>query len=135
MLLAPMNRFLPAWMLLCIGWMLILPSNGQDSFAGIDLLYPEFAHPQRDALAAIKRRDFRFITTDRHESVPGVERYPRLKAIQGTKFIKQRFRLFATRSQNFSFNLRARAYAYDYNRTLLRYLLKQRPKADVLQRR
>jgi hypothetical protein len=128
MLLAPMNRFLPACMLLFIGWTLASPTNGQDSFAGIDLLYPEFAHPQGDALAAIKRRDFRFITTDRHKTVPGVERYPRLKEIYGTKFIKQRFRIFATRSQNFSFNLRARTYAYDYNRTLLRFLLKQRPK-------
>jgi hypothetical protein len=135
MLFAAMNRFLPACIFLCIGWMLILPANGQDSFAGIDLLYPEFAHPQADALAAIKQRDFRFIITDRHKTAPGVERYPRTKAIHGTKFIKQRFRLFATRSQNFSFNLRARAYAYDYNQTLLHYLLKQRPKANVLQQR
>ena len=42
-------------MLLFIGWTLASPTNGQDSFAGIDLLYPEFAHPQGDALAAIKR--------------------------------------------------------------------------------
>ena len=130
-----MNRFLAACIFLCLGWMLVPPATGQDSFAGVDLLYPEFAHPQRDAIAAIKRRDFRFITTDRHKTVPGVERYPRLKAIHGTKFIRQRFRLFATRSQNFSFNLRARAYAYDYNRTLLRYLLKQDAKTDVLQQR
>jgi hypothetical protein len=128
MLLAPMNRFLPACIFLYIGWMLVPPANGQDSFAGIDLLYPEFAHPQEDALAAIQRRDFRFVTTDRHKTVPGVERYPRLKATHGTKFIKQRFRLFATRSQNFSWNLRARAYAQDYNQTLLQYLLKERPK-------
>ena len=123
-----MNRFLPACMLLFIGWTLVSPTNGQDSFAGVDLLYPEFAHPQEDAQAAIKRRDFRFITTDRHKTVPGVERYPRLKAIHGTKFIKQRFRIFATRSQNFSFNLRARVYADAYNRTLLRYLLKRHSK-------
>jgi hypothetical protein len=128
MLLAPMNRFLAACMLLFIGWTLVSPTNGQDPFAGVDLLYPEFAHPQEDARAAIERRDFRFITTDRHKTVPGVERYPRLQASYGTKFIKQRFRIFATRSQNFSFNLRARAYAGAYNQTLLRYLLKQHSK-------
>lgn len=128
MLLAPMNRFLAACMLLLIGWTLVSPTNGQDSFPGVDLLYPEFAHPQEDAQAAIKRRDFRFITTDRHKTVPGVERYPRLKAIYGTRFIKQRLRIFATGSQNFSFDLRARAYAYAYNQTLLRYLLKRHSK-------
>jgi hypothetical protein len=128
MLLAQMNRFLAACMLLFIGWTLVSPTNGQDSFAGVDLLYPEFAHPQKDDQAAIKRGDFRFITTDRHKTVPGVERYPRLKAIHGTRFIKQRFRIFATGSQNFSFNLRARAYAYAYNQTLLRYLLKRHSK-------
>ena len=115
-------------MFLFIGWALVSPTNGQDSFAGVDLLYPEFAHPQQDARAAINRGDFRFITTDRHKTVPGVERYPRLKAIHGTRFIKQRFRLFATGSQNFSFNLRARAYAYAYNQTLLHYLLKRHSK-------
>jgi hypothetical protein len=103
-------------------------ANGQDSFSGVDLLYPEFAHPEKDALAAIKRRDCRFIMIDRRGTVPGVERYPRLKATYGSKFIKQRFRIFATRSQNFSFNLRARTYAHDYNQTLLRYMLERRPK-------
>jgi hypothetical protein len=125
MLRAAMNRLLPAWTLLFIGWTLVSPANGQDAFPGVDLLYPEFAHPQEDARAAIKRGDFRFITTDRRNTVPGVERYPRLKATYGVKFIKQRFRLFASRSQNFSFNLRARAYASDYNQTLLRHLLKR----------
>ncbi len=123
-----MNRFLPACMLLFIGWTLGPPAKGQDSLAGVDLLYPEFAHPREDARAAIRRRDFRFITTDRHKTVPGVERYPRLKATYGTQFIQQRLRIFATRSQNFSFNLRARAYAFDYNQTLLHHLLTQRPK-------
>ncbi len=128
MLPAPMIRFLPACMLLFIGCALVLPASGQDSFAGVDLLYPEFAHPEEAAQVAIKRRDFRFIRTDRHDTVPGVERYPRLKEIYGTKFIRQRFRIFVTSSENFSYNLRARAYASDYNRTLLRYLLKERAK-------
>ena len=100
-------------------------AHGQDAFGGVDLLYPEFAHPQPDAQAAIKRGDFRFIVTDRHQTAPGVERYPRLKEIYGTKVIRQRFRIFATRSQNFSFNLRARAYAEAYNRTMLHYLLRE----------
>ena len=128
MLLAPMNRFLPVCLLLFIGWTLASPTNGQDSFAGIDLLYPEFAHPREDALAAVERRDFRFIMIDRQGTVPGLERYPQLKATYGTRFIKQRFRIFATRSQNFSFNLRARTYAHEYNQTLVRYLLEWRPK-------
>jgi hypothetical protein len=123
-----MNRPLPVLLIFGVGFALIPLATGQDSLAGVDLLYPEFAHPQEDALVAIKRRDFRFITIDRRETVPGVERYPQLKATYGTKFIKQRFRIFATRSQNFSFNLRARAYAYDHNQTLVRYLLERRPK-------
>ena len=103
-------------------------ANGQDSFRGVDLLYPEFAHPREDALAAIKRHDFRFIMIDHRGTVPGAEHYPQLKATYGTRFIKQRFRIFATYSQNFSFNLRARAYAHDYNQTLVRYLLEWRSK-------
>lgn len=121
-----MNRFLPACILLFIGMALASPLPGQDSFAGIDLLYPEFAHPREDALAAIKNRDFRFVATDRHRTTPGLERYPRLKEIYGTKIIRQRLRIFTTRSQNFSFNLRARTYAHQYNQTLLSYLLKRR---------
>ena len=105
MLRAAMNRFLPACTLLFIGWTLVLPTNGQDAFSGVDLLYPEFAHPQEDARAAIARRDLRFVATDRRHTAPGVERYPRLKEINGTKVIKQRFRIFASRSQNFSWHL------------------------------
>jgi hypothetical protein len=123
-----MKRLLPFLLILGVGFGRIPLANSQDSFSGVDLLYPEFARPGEDALAAIKRRDFRFIMIDRRGTVPGVERYPRLKATYGTKFIKQRFRLFATRSQNFSFNLRARTYAHDYNETLVRYLLESRPK-------
>ena len=106
-----MKRLLPVLLILGIGFVRIPLANGQDSFSGVDLLYPEFAHPREDAFAAIERRDFRFIMIDRQGTVPGVERYPQLKATYGTKFIKQRFRIFATRSQNFSFNLRARTYA------------------------
>jgi hypothetical protein len=122
-----MKRLLPVLLILGIGFVRIPLANGQDSFSGVDLLYPEFAHPREDALAAIKRRDFRFVMIDHSGSVPGVERYPRLKAVYGTRFIKQRFRIFATRSQNFSFNLRARNYAHDYNQTLVHYLLERRP--------
>ena len=126
MLPASMNRFLAASIFFFIAVGLAVPVHGQDSFAGIDLLYPEFAHPRADALAAIKRRDFRFIAIDRQKNTPGVERYSPLRKKYGIKFIRQRFRIFTTRSQNFSFNLRARAYAYDYNQTLLEYLLKRR---------
>jgi hypothetical protein len=128
MLRAPMNRFLPACILLLAGTAFFSPARAQDSFQGVDLLYPEFAHPQEDALAAIKARDYRFVTTDRAGTVPGAERYPRQVEIYGTKVIRQRLRIFVTRSQNFSFNLRARNYATAYNRTLLQYLLKQKAK-------
>ena len=121
-----MNRFLAACIFFFIGVALAWPVHGQDSLASIDLLYPEFAHPREDAQTAIKQRDYRFIATDRRGTAPGVERYPRLKEIYGVKLIKQRFRIFTTRSQNFSFGLRARAYAYAYNQTLLKYLLKRR---------
>ncbi len=120
-----MNRFWTACILLFVGIALASPLQSQDSFEGVDLLYPEFAHPHEDALAAIKQRDFRFVATDRHKTTPGADRYARLKEVYGTKIIRQRFRIFTTRSQNFSWNLRARAYANDYNQTLLQYLLMQ----------
>ncbi len=126
MLPALMIRFLPACIFLFVGMALASPIHAQDSFAGIDLLYPEFAHPQEDARAAIAKRDYRFVATDRHKTTPGIEPYPRLKEIYGTKVIRQRFRIFTTRSQNFSFNLRARAYATEYNQTLASYLLERR---------
>jgi hypothetical protein len=128
MLPAPMNRLLRAILVLSIG--LAFPSfaTAQDSFSGVDLLYPELAHPQEDAKAALKQRDFRFIAIDRYgKDVPGLERFPRLKQIHGTKFVRQPFRIFATRSQNFSFALRARAYANEYNGIILRYL-RERPR-------
>lgn len=128
MLLAPMKRLLPLLLIFGVGIVRAPLACGQEAFTGVDLLYPEFAHPGEDALAAIKRRDFRFIMIDRRGTVPGVERFPQLKAIYGTKFIRQRFRIFASRSQNFSFSLRARTYAHDYNQALVRYLLEGRPK-------
>ena len=128
MLFLPMKRLLPLLVIFGVGLVRIPLANGQDSFSGVDLLYPEFAQPREDARAAIKRRDFRFIMIDRRGTVPGVEDYPQLKAAYGAKYIRQRFRVFVTRSENFSFNLRARTYAYDYNQTLVRYLREQHPK-------
>lgn len=92
-------------------------------------MYPEFAHPEEDATAAIHRRDFRFIAVDRaRRIVPATERSRRLRRAYGTKYIRQRFRLFPSASQNFSYNLRARAYAEQYNRALATYLLAHHPK-------
>ena len=120
-----MNRLLPLLLVLS----LFASARAQDSPAEFDLLYPEFAHPREDAFAAIEKRDYRFINVDRHgKDVPGLERYPRLVEIYGTRFVKQRFLLFATPSQKFSFILRARAYAGEYNRTLLHYLGQQIPR-------
>ncbi|MEO7165582.1 MAG: hypothetical protein ABI787_07405 [Spartobacteria bacterium] len=122
-----MTRFLSA---LCFCWiaLVIAPlAMGQESFPGVDLLYPEFAHPDADARAAIKKRDFRFIALDRQkQDVPAMKRYPRLVEKHGTKFIQQPFRIFATTSQNFSFTLRARTYATDYNAVVLEHLLQRR---------
>jgi hypothetical protein len=126
--MASSPRAWAASLILAVEFVCLSAANGQNSFSGVDLLYPEFVQPQKDAFAAIERRDFRFIMIDHWGTVPGVERYPQLKAIYGTRFIRQRFRIFATRSQNFSFNLRARTYARDYNQTLVRYLLERRPK-------
>ncbi len=117
--------------LLCLFLISLLVSgaHAQDSPLGIDLLYPEFAHPREDAFTAIEKRDYRFINVDRHaKEVPGLERSPRMIEIYGTKFVKQRFRLSATPSQKFSFILRARAYAEEYNLTLLHYLLQHSPR-------
>jgi hypothetical protein len=119
-----MERLLPTLLIFAFGFSSVLPASGQEALTGIDLLYPEFAHPQRDAAAAIKHRDFRFITMDRMgDVVPGVERYPHLKAIYGMRLLQQRLHLFASASEKFSFDLRARAYAEQYNRTLVDYLL------------
>jgi hypothetical protein len=53
------------------------PLIGQEAGAGIgiDLLYPEFAHPREDVAAAIQRDDLRFIAIDRaRRIVPGMRR-------------------------------------------------------------
>ena len=129
MLADAMERLLPTLLILVFGFSSVLPASGQESLPGIDLLYPEFAHPQRDAADAIKHRNFRFITMDRiGQVVPGVEQYPRLKAIYGMKLLKAHLHLFASASEHFSFDLRARAYAEQYNKTLVDYLLAHQPK-------
>ncbi|MEO6870724.1 MAG: hypothetical protein ABI233_00720 [Chthoniobacterales bacterium] len=102
------------------------PVAAQEAGAGvgIDLLYPEFAHPREDVAASIKRDDLRFIATDRaRRIVPGMEHSRNLLRQYRVKHIRQRFRLFPSRSQNFSYNLRAEAYAREYNLTLKQYLL------------
>jgi hypothetical protein len=65
-----MHQFLPSFLLIFLGWTLVSPAHAEDPSVGVDLLYPEFAHPQEDARAAIGRNDLRFITTDRHHTVP-----------------------------------------------------------------
>lgn len=93
---------------------------------GVDLMYPEFAHPEQDVAAAIRRRDFRFIAVNRARTiVPGMEHDRGLRKIYGTTVIRQRLRLFPSASQNFSYDLRARAYAEQYNRALEEHLLAQ----------
>ena len=124
-----MNRFQSALLIFLIGLAPVPLARAQDSLLGVDPLYPEFAHPREDAFAAIEKRDYRFINVDRHgKDVPGLERYPRFVEIYGTRFVKQRFLLFATPSQKFSFILRARAYAGEYNQALLHYLQQQNSK-------
>ena len=130
MLHAPMYGFLRALLILALGLAASSVALSQEIFSGVDLLYPELAHPQSDAEHAITQRDFRFVAIDRFgKDAPGVERHPRLKQKYGTKLVRQPFRIFATKSQDFSFALRARAYATDYNGVLLHYLLRaSRPK-------
>jgi hypothetical protein len=100
----------------------------QDSSAEIDLLYPEYAHPVQDAQAAVARHDYRFIAVDHaRKIVPGMEHAARLRRKYKVKFLRQRFRLFPSASANFSFNLRAQAYAQEYNLYLAHYLLERRP--------
>ncbi len=102
--------------------------RAQDLIPGVDLLYPELSHPQEDAEKAIEQGDFRFVTIDRSgEEAPGVERYPRLQKKYGTQFVRQPLRTIETPSQKFSFRIRARAYAEQYNRLLLRHLQREKP--------
>ncbi len=111
--------------LVLFGFVLALlePAPAQDLTSQIDLLYPEYAHPVADAKAAIAHGDFRFIAVDRaRRVVPGTEHSVRLRRIYKTKFLRQRLRLFPSASANFSFNLRAHAYAREYNLYLVRHL-------------
>jgi hypothetical protein len=129
-LFSAMNRFQSALLIFLIGLAPAPLARAQDSVLGVDPLYPEFAHPREDAFAAIEKRDYRFINVDRHgKDVPGLERYARFVEIYGMRPVKQRFLLFATPSQKFSFILRARAYAEEYNQTVLHYLQQQAAKS------
>lgn len=122
-----MNKLLPALLLCLLGFAVVLPAAGQDTDAGIDLLYPQLAYPEKDVRAAIKKDDLRFVVVDRFgKDAPRVNQYPRLKHFYGTKLPKQPFRIFASKSQDFSFMIRARAYAEVYNRILLQHLLRHR---------
>ena len=106
------------------GLFAFVPLQAEEPVIGVDLLFPELAHPVDDARAAIRRHDYRFIAINRTmTAVPGVEGYPRTVEHHGTKFMKQPLHLFASRSRTFSYNIRVRAYATDYNKTLLQYLL------------
>jgi hypothetical protein len=102
------------------------PLQGEEPVIGVDLLFPELAHPVEDAGRAIQGHDYRFITVNRAmTAVPGVEDHPRTVQHYGTKFMKQPLHLFVSRSRAFSYNIRVRAYATDYNKTLLEYLLQK----------
>jgi len=99
------------------------PLRADDAIVGHDVLFPELAHPNEDALRAFRGHDYRFITINRAMTVvPGVEDHPQTVRHHGTKFIKQPVHLFLSRSRTFSYNIRLRAYATDYNKTLLHYL-------------
>ena len=118
-----MNRLRCALLIFLIGFGSALPASAQDSLIAVDPLFPEFAHPREDAFAAIKRRDYRFINIDRHgKDVPGLEHYGHFVELQGTKFLKQRFLPPLSASRKFSYLLRSRAYAREYNETILHYL-------------
>ncbi len=119
-----------AFLILALGLALLQLVAGQDLISGVDPRYREFAHPEQDVTAAIARHDFRFIAVDRaRKIVPGAEQYRRLQMVYGVKVVPQHLRLFPSASQNFSFSLRARAYAEQYNITLATYLLAHHPKS------
>jgi len=122
-----MNRFQCALLIFLIGLVSAPLASAQEAIiGGVDTLYREFAHPREDALRAIKRRDFRFIAIDRHgKDVPGLEKYGRFVELYGTRFLKQRFLPPVTTSRQFSYLLRSRAYAQEYNETILHYLQQQ----------
>jgi len=122
-----MNRLQRALLIFLIGSVMAPLASAQEAIiGGVDALYPEFAHPREDAFVAIKKRDFRFIAIDRHgKDVPGLEHYGRFVELHGTKFLKQRFLPPLTASRKFSYLLRSRAYAQQYNETILHYLQQQ----------
>jgi len=123
-MLRGMRKILPALFCFVLTFGLVKSAAAQDTLAGVDLLYPKLAYPEEDARTAIKKNDLRFIAVDRYgKDTPGVNSYPRLKNHYGTKFVRQPFRIIVTPSQDFSFRIRARAYAEIYNRILVRYLL------------
>ncbi len=120
-----MRKILPALFCFVLTFGVVKAAGAQDTLAGVDLLYPKLAYPEADARTAIKKDDLRFIAVDRYgKDTPGVNGYPRLKNRYGTKFVRQPFRIIPTASQDFSFRIRARAYAEIYNRVLLRHLLR-----------
>ena len=123
--------------LLLLGLVWIAPLQADEAIIGVDHLFPELAHPNEDALRSIRAHDYRFITINRAMTVvPGVEDHPQTVRHHGTKFVKQPVHLFLSRSRTFSYNIRLRAYAADYNQTLLRYLLqKKQEKLDQLAER
>lgn len=101
----------------------IASAQDADPLLGVDPLFPEFAHPREDAFGAIGRRDYRFINIDRNgKDVPGMEHYGRFVERYGTKVLKQRFLPPLSASRKFSYLLRSRAYAQEYNETILHYL-------------
>lgn len=123
-----MKNRLPLLLLLLLASAHLPRLAGQDLTGEIDLLYPEFSHPERDVAAAIQQRDYRFIAVDRaRRIVPGMEHGRRLRRIYGVRHLRQRFRLFPSRSENFSYNLRAQSYAEQYNLTLAKFLLAHHP--------
>jgi hypothetical protein len=118
-----MNRLLIPFLIFALGLRAASSVIAQDTYAGVDLLYPQLAHPRADAQAAIKNRDYRFLIIDHSaKEVPGLDKHQKLRWIYGTKLVRRPF-VFANHSQIFSFNIRARAYAEEYNRTLLQYFL------------
>ena len=124
-----MARFsLPQLFLILLpGLAWLAPLSAEEPVLGGDVLFPELAHPTEDAREAIRHYDFRFITINRGMNVvPGVDDHPQTVQHYGTKFMKQPLHLFASPSRTFSYNLRIRAYAADYNKTLLQYLLQKK---------
>jgi|1186.fasta_scaffold258596_1 hypothetical protein len=120
-----MNRLQCALVIFLISSLSAAIATAQDADPRIEVdpLFPEFAHPRQDAFRAIETRDYRFINIDRHgKDVPGLEHYGRFIELYGTKFLKQRFLPPLSASRKFSYLLRSRAYAREYNETILHYL-------------